>query len=262
MFLILRLQRLAYHLHFSVMTFQPSGPGKTAPKVYQDFLAFDPLKGRPNVLADHTPPHGEGPQPASPIGSCRHDYTTKFTQSVQPPLDLRPDGNTIYKLAVVCKKCRIHADVWIDYSNSTNPCPTSDHPLHHFRRATFHDNITSDRIRYAWQCSVGECRTTLYIIFRLPRLDSDSLGLLTNPELLKRRYSALVEDDPSREGIRQATEMEALQRLRRYIHDSLNPQHNKRQFPANNKRFQEAFGLEGQDCSELLERLGFKYAVS
>lgn len=56
--------------------------------------------------------------------------------------------------------------------------------------------------------------------------------------------------------------MDALARLRRYIKDSLNPQRDRRQFPANNKRFQEAFGMNGQDCSELLERLGFKYAVS
>lgn len=56
--------------------------------------------------------------------------------------------------------------------------------------------------------------------------------------------------------------MDTLQRLRRYIKDSLNPQHTKRVFPSNNKRFQEAFGINGQDCAELLQRLGFKYAVS
>lgn len=59
-----------------------------------------------------------------------------------------------------------------------------------------------------------------------------------------------------------ATDMEALARLRRYVHDSLDPKHTKRQFPANNKRFQEAFGLYGQDCSKLFESFGFKYAVS
>ena len=126
-----------------------------------------------------------------------------------------------------------------------------------------HDKTTNDRIRYAWQCSVEECRATLLILFRRPRLtDRDDIALLTNPELLKRRYDALVEDDPNREGIRLATPMDSLQRLRKYIKDSLSPDHNKRQFPANNKRFQEAFGLNGQDCSKLLERFGFKYAVS
>ena len=181
---------------------------------------------------------------------------------MQPPLDLRHDESTTYKLAVVCKKCRIHADIRIDHSNSTDPCPASSHPLHHFQRVTSHDRKAPERIRFAWQCSVDECRATLLILFRRPRISEADLSHLTNPELLKRRYNALLQDDPNREGIRQATEMDALARLRRYIKDALNPEHNKRVFPANNKRFQEAFGMSGRDCHELLEELGFKYTVS
>lgn len=56
------------------MTFQPAGPGKTAPKLLHDFLSFDPIRGKPNVLSDHTPPHGEGPQLAAPIGTCSVSY--------------------------------------------------------------------------------------------------------------------------------------------------------------------------------------------
>jgi ubiquitin carboxyl-terminal hydrolase 25/28 len=92
-------------------------------------------------------------------------------------------------------------------------------------------------------------------------LDDHEIQLLRNPELLKRRYDALLQDDPERDGIKLATPMDALSRLRRYIKDSLLPQHSKRQIPANNKRFQEAYGVNGEDCGELLERLGFKYAV-
>lgn len=195
-------------------------------------------------------------------GSCRHEYTTKFSQSVLPPLDLRPDGSTVYKLAVVCKKCRIHADVRLDHSNSTNPCPASEHSLHHFQRVVSLDETTEDRIRYVWQCSVEECHANLFIHFRRKRLQDGDISLLINPELLKRRYEALIQEDPKREGIRIATRAEALQRLRRYVKDSLNPERNKRQFGSNNKRFQEAFGIDGRDCYELLEWLGFKYAVS
>ena len=245
-----------------VMTFNVSGPGKTAPKLYQDFLVFDPVKGVPSVLADSTPPHGEGPQLAPLIGSCKHEYVTKTTQSVPPPLDLRPDGSTtIYKLAAVCKKCRVHADICIDHSNATNPCPASDHPLHHFQRAPSHDHKSLHQIRYAWHCSVEECEAWLFITYRKSRLDDEEIQLLKDPELLKRRYDALLQDDPEREGIKLATPMDALSRLRRYIKDSLVPQHSKRQIPANNKRFQEAYGINGEDCGELLERLGFKYAV-
>ncbi|KAK3720578.1 ubiquitin-specific protease ubp2 [Vermiconidia calcicola] len=241
----------------------PARPGKTAPKLCQDFLIFDPLKGgKPNVLTDHSPPQGEGPQLAPHLASCKHDYTIKSPQSVTPPLDLRPDGGIIYKIAVICKKCRIHADIRIDYSDATDPCPTNAHPLHHFQRAPTQDRTTQDRIRYAWQCSVDECRAKLRIHFRTPRLSENDVNTVVNPELLKRRYHALLQEDPNREGIREATPMEGLSRLRRYVKDSLNPRHIKRQIPAINKRFQESFGLNGQDCHELLEKCGLKHAVS
>ncbi|KAK5130073.1 hypothetical protein LTR08_002506 [Meristemomyces frigidus] len=242
-----------------------SRPGKTAPKLLHDFLGFDPLKVQHNVnvLVDHPPPQGDGQTHGSPIGSCKHDYTTKTKQSVVPPLDHRPDPTTKYKIAAVCKKCRIHADVRIDYAQSTVPCPSSDYPLHHFRRLdAAADDVTPDRIRYAWQCSAPQCRAMLHVSYRMARLTDKEKDSLTNTEQLKRRYDAVVQQEPSRDGIRQATPIEALGRLRRYIRDSLNPAHNKRTLPANNKRFMEAFGVFGQDCRGLLERLGFKYAVS
>lgn len=218
--------------------------------------------GRPSVLADFTPPHGEGPQLAPPIGSCRHEFVTKPTQSFLPPLDLRPDGTTIYKLAAVCKKCRIHTAVVVNHSDASNPCPTSEHPLHHFQRAQGGDLISTDHIQYAWACSVPECRAALTIAYRKSRFDEEDMQLLTSPEALEARYNVLIQEDPEREGMKVATQMDALSRLRRYIKDSLAPGHSKRQIPANNKRFQEAYGRNGEDCAEILDRLGFKYAVS
>lgn len=242
-----------------------SRPGKTAPFLYNNFLTFDPTKtAKPNFLTEHSPPAGEGPQLAPFIGSCRHEFTAKPTQSVPPPLDLRPSGDEQYKLAVVCKKCRIHADILIDHSNGEDPCcsgVTSSHPLHHFQTVPALELATADRIRYVWRCSVGECRATLFIHYRRPRLHDNELNLLVDPELLKRRYDALMQENPEREGIRTATSAEALQRLRRYVADSLNPDHTKRQFPSHNKRFQEAFGIDGRDCARLLQRLGFAYDV-
>ncbi|KAK4540902.1 hypothetical protein LTR36_008844 [Oleoguttula mirabilis] len=246
------------------MSSPPSGPGKTAPKLLKDFLLFDPVKSPPkrNILTDHPPPVGDGPLLGPQIGSCKHEYTTKTSQSVPPPLDTRPDSTTKYKVAAVCKKCRIHADVRIDYARSTNPCPNSEYLLHHFQRLTPRpDDVTGNRIRYAWQCSAPQCQASLQIDFRVGRLTDHEKDQLTNTEQLKRRYDVVSQQDPSREGIRQATPMEALVRLRKYVRDSLNPQHGRRTFPANNKRFMEAFGVYGQDCKPLLERLGFKYAV-
>ena len=244
------------------MNLRTAGPGKTAPKLNKDFLAFDPTKAKPNVLVDPTPPQGEGPQLTPHYTSCKHEYATKSDQSITPSLDLRSDSNTRYKLAVVCKRCRIHADIRIDYSHSPNPCPNSTNPVHFFRPALDHPIPTTSRIVYDWQCSVEECRARLSITYRLPRTSDGDKRLLTDPERLKRRYDELVAAEPDREGMRMATDMEALSRLRRYIRDALNPKHEKRQFPANNKRFQEAFGTLGQDCRDLFESLGFDYTVS
>jgi ubiquitin carboxyl-terminal hydrolase 25 len=244
------------------MTLPPSGPGKTAPKLHQDIFRFDPLKtGRGNVLKDNPPPVGEGPQPSPAIGSCSHDYTIKRSQSVTPPLDLRPDGRTKYKLALVCKKCRIHTDVKIDYTRATNPCPNSDYPVHHFQPLD-EDVVTGNRISYSWQCSAPQCQAHLQISYRMARISDKEKDLLTNTELLRRRYETLVATEPEREGLRQAVPMEALSRLKKYTSDALKPDRSRDSFPANNKRFQEAFGVEGQDCHSLLTRLGFKYAVS
>ena len=244
------------------MSLETAGPGTTAPKLLNDFVAFDPLNANPNVLIEHPPVQGEGPPLAPGPGACRHEYTTNAYQSVPPPLDLRSDGSTRYKLALVCKRCRIHADIKINYSRSQSACPSSTGPLHHFQQAREHPAPTQKRITYDWQCSVPECQARLVITYRLPRLSKEQLSLLTTTEDLKRRYEELLELDPNREGVRQATAMESLSRMRRYVTDSLDPSHNKRQFPANNKRFQEAFGLEGQDCREIFEQLGFTYGVS
>ncbi|EME40231.1 hypothetical protein DOTSEDRAFT_179215 [Dothistroma septosporum NZE10] len=238
-----------------------SGPGKTAPKLFQDFLVFDPLKGHPtvNYLTDFSPPVGDGVQIAPVIGSCKHEYRIKIEQSVLPPLDLRPDGSTEYKSAVVCKKCRIHADVHIAFAHASNACPNSNHPLHHFQRTPADDSQTPGRIVYGWQCSSPVCGAQLRLAFRLSRINKEERDLLTNTEHLKRRYDAVLAKTPGRDNVTQATPNDALWRLRRYITDCLDPAQTRRELRANNKKFQEAFGVYGQDASELLQRLGFAF---
>lgn len=97
------------------------------------------------------------------------------------------------------------------------------------------------------------------VIYEAPQISAADVKLLTEEAALQRRYEEAVQTHPEREGWRLATPVDTLFRLRRYIGDALNPDHNKRRFPANNKRFMEAFG---EDCRDLLNRLGFKYAVS
>jgi ubiquitin carboxyl-terminal hydrolase 25/28 len=245
------------------MVVSDGSPGKTAPKLFNDFLFFDPVNcgSTSNYLAGHTPPVGEGHQLAPPIGSCKHDYTTKQEQSYTPPLDTRPAVGTEYKVAVCCKKCRIHADIQIAYTYAVNPCPNSQYPLHHFLRQKDGDYLGQEKIWYGWHCSAPECNARLRISYRRCRFSKEDEELLTNPERLKSRYEAMLREDPAREGLRQATPIESLSRLRKYIKDSLDPEHARRSFPANNKRFGEAFGPYGRDCYDLLQKLGFRYTV-
>ena len=241
-------------------TIHGSGPGKTAPRLYADFLQFDPQKnGTGNILAEHPPPIGEGSQPAPHRDACRHEYTTKINQSVLPPLDLRPDGSSQYKLAVVCKKCRIHADIRVDHQQAADPCPNSECPLHHFQRAEELDETGQRHLKYGWQCSSATCRALLTITFKIARINNADRLQLVDTSKLKQRYEDIMKEDATREGVKQATPVEALSRLRRYLKDALNVQHERRRFPANNKRFMEAFGVEGRDCKELLEKFGFEY---
>ena len=246
-------------------TIQVNGPGKTAPKLLADFLQFDPQKnvgGNFNILTSHPPPVGEGQVPTPHRDACKHEYTVKVNQSVTPPLDSRPDASTQYKLAVVCKRCRLHTDIRISYQQATDPCPTSESQLHHFQRALGLDNVGAAHITYGWQCSSATCQALLTTTFKMGRFSNADRNLLTDTSKLKSRFEAVMQQDPTREGIRQATPVEALTRLRKYIMDALNTEHDKRVFPANNKRFMEAYGVHGQDCRELLERLGFEYNVS
>jgi len=239
-----------------------NGPGKTAPKLLADFLQFDPQKNSGgNILTTHPPPTGEGQAPAPHRDACKHEYTTKTSQSVAPPLDARPDASSNYKLAIVCKKCRLHVDIRLDYQQATDPCPTSENQLHHFQRADGLDDTGHAHIRYGWQCSNTTCQALLTTTFKLPKISAADRNLLTDTSKLKTRFEEVMQDGPEREGIRQATPVEALTRLRRYIKDALNPEHDKRMFPGNNKRFMEAYGIHGRDCRELLQRLGFRYDV-
>lgn len=242
------------------MATTPAGPGKTSPKLLADFIAFDPLaSGRANILADPAPVQRDGDSAATLPNACKHEYIIKPEQSSLPPLDDRATEHTRYKIAVTCKKCRIHADIAIDYGNSSHPCPSSDYPLHHFQRTPSLDAQSAAELVTAWQCSNAACTAALTITHKIQRLSKDAVFSLTDTARLQQRYEEVVQLHPEREGIRQTTPIEAVTRLRKYIKDSLNPEHNKRTFPAVNKRFMEAFGVRGRDCRPLLEELGFVY---
>ncbi|KAL2356052.1 hypothetical protein BJ546DRAFT_969739 [Cryomyces antarcticus] len=250
-----------------------SQPGKTAPRLLLDLVRYDPrrsVRGH-NVLTDPPPQFEENRVPPATIakGSCRHALMIKNTQSLTPPLDSRPDNTTIYKVASFCQDCRCHVDLVVDFQNDpwkAGPCPNEDFPLHHLLHVPQHaqDRMViseplipnSEALEHAFRCSAPSCPAYVTIRLRPPRLRPEHVKLLTDKTLLQARFDAAISADPSREGLRLASPSEALNILRRFILDSLDPKSGRVKFPARNKRFITAFGT---DCDELLDGLGFSY---
>lgn len=233
--------------------------GKTAPKLLNDFYLYDPARVIKDyrVLVDPPPPWDES-KPLPRLldkDACKHDFVTKAIQSQLPLLDERAHQKTIWRVATVCIKCRLHADLTLDFTNAGRSiCPNLAFPLHHFR--PLHRN-RQDVAHCSFVCSSWGCNAVLTVAYQPPFMDPKKLALLTDPDNLMRRYRAILEDDPDRKDVNLATPSDALYRLKRYTDDALKPTTPKRQFPSHNKKFLGAFG---SDCDEFLHSLGFRRA--
>ncbi len=248
--------------------------GKTAPRLLEDLLHYDPrfeaLHGS-NILTDFPPPFDESVQrrPTVPKGSCRHVYMVKYPQSRIPPIDVQPDNASIYTVASFCQECRCHLVLTVEFrGNDTyrDYCPSQQYPLHHF----LHDPSTlpSDAdagercLQFGFRCSAEPCRARAFVQLRPPRIRPEHLRLLTEPKLLEARREAAVQVDRQRDTeFVTAKPIDALEVLYRYLQDSFERSRpaNKRRIPPLNKRFMVTFGT---DCNDLLSGLGFKYMQS
>lgn len=232
--------------------------GKTAPKFLNDLLRFDPSSVRPgrNILLEHPPQYegdSKGPSLVLDSGSCKHEYLGLPNHCNPPQLDERPQPHTKWMVAAMCKKCRIHLRLRVEYppeAEPFSPCPTKDSPLHHLRLVDTNPN----GVRYLFACSNTACLAFVAVEYAPPVLTQDDLHLLTDGQALDRRHRAVLDNDPDREGVRKASPSDVFFRLKRYVGDSLDEKNARRSFPAWNKRFMEAFGT---DCDVLLQRLGF-----
>lgn len=167
-----------------------------------------------------------------------------------PPQDSRASVGDQYVLHTVCKRCRLHLKLTVDY-NEAGPsvCPNAERPLHHFV-----NQPCSKPLEYLFRCSSNDCAANVCIAYSQAVISPHDLDILTDKVLLKRRYDAAIADDPTRIGLKLVAPWEVLWRLRRYLRDSLGPDGGGKKIPVKNKRFMEAFGDE---CDELLNRLGF-----
>ena len=244
--------------------------GKTAPRLLQDLLTYDPrheARAGRNLLTDPPPHHDEDASPiaAVPGRNCRHVLMTKHEQSLLPEPGEVPTHETVYKIASFCMHCQWHIDLTVDFRDNgsrTLPCRrNTDFPIHHFiwvgGTKGVHDASANPIFERTsrFQCSAPKCPVDLHIRISPPRLSAQHITLMTSPVLLKKRLDAARELDPARtDHDHPARPVDALDFLSTYLQDSLQPKHGKARIPLLNRKFIKTFG---KDCDEILLGLGF-----
>ena len=208
-----------------------------------------------------------------PAGSCLHVFCTKDGQSQLPALDSVPGPISLYRVAGVCRKCRTHIQLTVDYTakESIAPCPNASHPLHHLVHSPWREEVArkAESARntgwkgesYAFECTSPTCSATVFIRLEPPRLSSDMVHALTDQALLKARTEAAFKVGQGRlEGFKYPSPVEVMSDLRKYLQNSWTTR-DSRQIRLDNKRFMVRFGPDGEDCKDLLEFIGFAREV-
>ncbi|KAL5470321.1 hypothetical protein PMIN07_001825 [Paraphaeosphaeria minitans] len=251
------------------------GPGKTAPLLLQNLLTYDPryeLAAGRNLLTSPPPHHDPHAAPTSsvPRRNCRHDVQLKEEQSELPQRGVDPDENTVYRVAVYCRICRWHFDVWVDFRDNGSqncPCRKTDlrSPLHHFLYSGEEDPSRSGSLgghakprSYTFYCSADKCPVALRIRISPPQLSDSDIALLTDPANLRRRWERAKEIDGARADADMAQPIEGPNYLNTYLYDSFNSTKAKPRIPLLNRKFLKTFG---RDCDDMLKKLGFTFAV-
>ncbi|KAL9067155.1 MAG: hypothetical protein Q9157_006897 [Trypethelium eluteriae] len=251
------------------MLSQPARAGKTAPRLLEDLLSYDPRTASTgkNLLADPAPIYDEKAYvPRLPKNSCRHQYILNDLQSETPFLDDRSGQDSKRRVTSICQNCRCHLTVTLDFGGSawkTAPCPTAERPLHFFVLQSRREppdpwlsedvSVTGREQEYWFRCTARRCAATLTVKVSPPRLTSEQINLLTDSHRVRMRYNAAAAADSTR-NFEEANGALVLYRLRTYLRDSLDPKSTRSEFPKKNKVFLVSFG---RDCDDLLRSLGF-----
>lgn len=254
-------------------------PGKTAPRLIEDVLRYDPLhpaKSGRHVVIDPAPivEDGQLPPPDVVQGACRHKFMTKPAQSVPPPTDARPDTSTSYVVASFCVDCRIHVRLDVDYADhyqttrsTERPCPNQDFPLHHFQLIPSKSSPRPTQLpgapggetwteHHSFECSSPTCSAAATVTIKSPRLTSRDLSLLVDEEAIALRVQPVLDAFPDRlAGYTVPKPIRILGTLKAYLADSMRDVERKK-VNSTNKRFLTTLG---EGCLDLLHRLGFEY---
>lgn len=252
--------------------------GKTAPRLLQDLLLYDPRKPPPsgfNILTD-IPVHDEEqgsqlpPPPLVGKGSCSHEWSLKPNQCSAPEDGDKSDPRRAYLLAAYCAVCRSHLDLMLEVRKGG--CPAEGWAFHHFlhrpelsegwkAEATFpNNNVFEWTDSQTFQCSSPACKSRLDIRFKPPRLLQEWVDLLNDKTIIKTRAEGVIAADPTRfEGFAIPPRVDVLLHSKHYLTNPLyNPEKSKK-IQGHNKRFLLSMG---ESCADILNYFGFRREVN
>lgn len=254
--------------------------GKTAPRLIQDLLSYDPrflLERSFNPLTNvHF--HDEGGKDANPplpSRNCQHEWSIKRNQSVLPDDNLySPNILVQWKVACCCPRCRSHLDVLIEIGSKKVPfipCPSPDFPLHHFVHEPEHSEPRNRRMPAApvdgfewidfqrFRCSSEFCLAKLTIRFKPARLIPAWVDQLTDSRIIRARAEKAIYAEPQKfEGMAPPVSANILDALLTYIKNAMYEPIRSKTIQGNNKRWLISFG---EPCATMLEYLGFQREV-
>lgn len=251
--------------------------GKTAPRLINDLLDYDPRYSRNgrNLLADPAPRYrGIALPPRRGRSDCHHALMKKEHQSNAPRSnDEQPDEFTEYKVAAYCHNCLYHFDVTANFSRRQSrktPCSLADdhNPLHHLQltdsKSSREHRETQGLNKYdqfteghRFACSAVDCPLVVDIKISPPRLSQSLLSYILDPAKLEARGRREIEKEPERyQDIPLTKPLQALGYLRQYLIDAKTARNREglRKIARRNKKYMLTFADE---CDELFHYLDF-----
>ncbi|KAF4637933.1 hypothetical protein G7Y89_g166 [Cudoniella acicularis] len=257
----------------------PRGPGKTAPRLINDLLDYDPKyreqRGGKNILADVAQRFRTVATPRKRPTDCRHALMKIVPNTVAPVSDdEQPNGDTKYVVSTFCQRCRYHFDITVDFTrwkDHQTPCKLSDpeNPMHHLQLVeSIYTKDQPDRLQaskynptlelHLFSCSRKTCPVQVDIKISAPRLIRSMLGPIMDNTKLHARGAKEIQKDPQRyTGLQPVTAAVALGYLKTYLADAraARNQPGPKRIAKRNKKYALAFGTE---CDTLFEYLDFK----
>jgi ubiquitin carboxyl-terminal hydrolase 25/28 len=261
--------------------------GKTAPRLVEDILDYDPSKrsknGR-NLVADSAPQYRPDTlfPPRKGLTDCRHSLMRKnngeesLADSPQSN-DERPTTKSRYNVESYCSKCRYHFQIKISFESELDDpviCHLSDadNPMHHLRLTKsmkgqeWKDLVGLESFKYdplleshQFVCTAPRCPALTEVRISPPRLSPKLLAPVLNPAKLYQRGQAQIRDEPARyAGQSPLSVFAALGFFRTYLVNAKSESESGveiRRIAKRNKKYMLAFANE---CDALFEYVGFE----